>query len=40
MTKISKRFKKAHDGLDGTKSYGVEEAVKLVKSRATASSTP
>jgi large subunit ribosomal protein L1 len=36
MAKISKRFKKASDGLDPTKSYGVEEAVKLVKSRATA----
>ena len=33
---ISKRFKKAVDGLDPAKSYTVEEAVKLVKSRATA----
>jgi large subunit ribosomal protein L1 len=33
---ISKRFKKATDGLDTTKSYTVEEAVKLVKARATA----
>ena len=33
---ISKRFKKAVEGVDPTKSYGVEEAVKLVKSRATA----
>jgi len=32
----SKRFKKAADGLDPSKSYSVEEAVKLVKSRATA----
>jgi large subunit ribosomal protein L1 len=32
----SKRFKKAADGLDPAKSYSVEEAVKLVKARATA----
>jgi large subunit ribosomal protein L1 len=36
MAKISKRFKKASEGVDIGKSYGVEEAVKLVKSRATA----
>jgi large subunit ribosomal protein L1 len=36
MAKISKRFKKATDGLDATKFYDVAEAVKLVKSRATA----
>src|SRR5512142_2851758 len=36
MAKISKRFKKASQGVDSTKSYPVEEAVKLVKSRATA----
>ncbi len=36
MTKISKRFKKAADGVDVNKAYSVEEAVKLVKSRATA----
>src|SRR6201994_2965531 len=36
MTKISKRFKKATDGVDANKSYTVEEAVKLVKARATA----
>ena len=36
MAHISKRFKKANEGVDVTKSYGVEEAVKLVKSRATA----
>jgi large subunit ribosomal protein L1 len=36
MARTSKRFKKANDGLDPTKSYGVEEAVKLVKARATA----
>src|SRR4249920_1588042 len=32
----SKRFKKASDGIDAMKNYSVEEAVKLVKSRATA----
>ena len=32
----SKRFKKAADGLDPAKSYTVEEAVKMVKARATA----
>src|ERR1700761_792323 len=32
----SKRYTKAMDGLDRNKSYSVEEAVKLVKSRATA----
>ena len=31
-----KRFKKAAEGLDPSKSYAVEEAVKLVKARATA----
>ncbi|MGC9955225.1 MAG: 50S ribosomal protein L1 [Rhizomicrobium sp.] len=36
MAKISKRFTKAAEGLDTTKAYSVEEAVKLVKSRATA----
>jgi len=36
MAKISKRFKKATDGLDTAKAYSVEEAVKLIKSRATA----
>jgi large subunit ribosomal protein L1 len=36
MTKISKRFKKANDGVDIEKIYEVEEAVKLVKERATA----
>jgi large subunit ribosomal protein L1 len=36
MTKISKRFKKAHEGVDVDKIYEVEEAVKLVKARATA----
>ena len=32
----SKRFKKACEGVDVNKSYSVEEAVKLVKARATA----
>src|ERR1700760_4869458 len=36
MVKISKRFKKATDGVDTAKSYDVAEAVKLIKSRATA----
>jgi large subunit ribosomal protein L1 len=36
MTKISKRFKKAAEGVDTAKVYSIEEAVKLVKSRATA----
>jgi large subunit ribosomal protein L1 len=36
MAKISKRFKKAIEGVDVEKAYDVGEAVKLVKSRATA----
>jgi large subunit ribosomal protein L1 len=36
MAKISKRFKKAVEGLDVVKAYPVAEAVKLIKSRATA----
>jgi large subunit ribosomal protein L1 len=36
MAKISKRFKKAVEGVDTAKAYSVEEAVKLIKSRATA----
>ncbi len=32
---LSKRNKKNHEGVDATKLYSVEEAVKLVKSRAT-----
>src|SRR3569832_311982 len=36
MAKISKRFKKANEGVDTAKNYSVEEAVKLVKARATA----
>jgi len=33
---MSKRFKKATEGVDANKAYSVEEAVKLIKSRATA----
>jgi len=33
---MSKRFKKAIEGIDTAKAYPVEEAVKLIKSRATA----
>jgi len=36
MAKISKRFKKAIEGVDANKAYTVDEAVKLIKSRATA----
>ena len=36
MAKLSKRFKKAADGVDANKIYAVEDAVKLVKERATA----
>ena len=36
MAKVSKRFKKAVEGVDVTKAYSVDEAVKLVKARATA----
>jgi large subunit ribosomal protein L1 len=36
MAKISKRFKKSTEGVDPEKFYAVEEAVKLVKARATA----
>ena len=36
MAKISKRFKKAIEGVDAVKAYPVDEAVKLIKSRATA----
>jgi large subunit ribosomal protein L1 len=36
MAKISKRFRKAVEGVDTEKTYSLEEAVKLVKSRATA----
>ncbi len=34
MTKLGKRIKSAREGIDRTKAYGIEEAVKLVKSRA------
>ncbi|MBV8798823.1 MAG: 50S ribosomal protein L1 [Alphaproteobacteria bacterium] len=36
MGKISKRFKKAIEGVNTEKAYDIDEAVKLVKSRATA----
>jgi large subunit ribosomal protein L1 len=36
MAKVSKRFKKAVEGVNTEKAYDIEEAVKLVKSRATA----
>ncbi len=36
MAKTSKRFAKAIDGVDPAQAYSIEEAVKLVKSRATA----
>ncbi len=36
MTKLSKRFRKAIEGIDTQKLYSIEEAVKLVKSCATA----
>lgn len=36
MAKISKRYKKVIEGVDATKAYAIEEAVKLIKSRATA----
>jgi large subunit ribosomal protein L1 len=36
MAKISKRYRKAIEGVDSEKAYGIDEAVKLVKSRATA----
>ena len=36
MTKLSKRFTKAIDGVDPAKIYSIDEAVKLVKERATA----
>ena len=36
MAKQSKRFAKAVDGVDPARVYGIEDAVKLVKSRATA----
>ncbi len=36
MSKVSKRMAKAREGVDRVKSYPLDEAVKLVKSRATA----
>ena len=36
MAKISKRFKKAAEGIDTAKVYTLDEAVKLIKSRANA----
>ncbi len=36
MTKLGKRIKAAREGIDRIKSYGLDEAVKLVKSRAKA----
>jgi large subunit ribosomal protein L1 len=36
MGKLTKRFNKAVEGIDSAKSYQIEEAVKLVKARATA----
>jgi large subunit ribosomal protein L1 len=36
MAKISKRFKKVIEGIDAAKAYTVDEAVKLIKARATA----
>ena len=36
MAKISKRFKKAAEGIDTAKLYTLDEAVKLIKSRASA----
>ena len=36
MTKIAKRTKQVRDGIDRKKLYGVDEAIKMVKERATA----
>lgn len=36
MAKISKRYKKAAEGLDPAKAYSLEEAVKFIKARANA----
>jgi large subunit ribosomal protein L1 len=36
MTKLAKRIQKTRDGLDRSKAYSVDEAVKLIKDRATA----
>jgi large subunit ribosomal protein L1 len=34
MSKAGKRIRKAREGIDRNKAYGVDEALKLVKSRA------
>jgi large subunit ribosomal protein L1 len=36
MPKIAKRIEKTREGIDRTKAYGLDEALKLVKQRATA----
>ena len=36
MAKIAKRLAKVREGIDRTKAYGIDEAVKLIKERATA----
>ncbi|MEQ9173736.1 MAG: 50S ribosomal protein L1 [Alphaproteobacteria bacterium] len=36
MTKLGKRLKKAHENIDPTRSYSLDEAVRLVKEGATA----
>ncbi|MBS0469426.1 MAG: 50S ribosomal protein L1 [Proteobacteria bacterium] len=36
MAKLSKRYKKVTEGVDTAKAYAIEEAVKLIKSRALA----
>src|SRR6204780_4200483 len=36
MAKLTKRVAKAGEGVDSTKTYPIEEAIKLVKARATA----
>jgi large subunit ribosomal protein L1 len=36
MAKVGKRIRKAYEGLDPIKTYGLEEAIKIVKERATA----
>ena len=36
MAKIAKRLAKVREGIDRTKAYGLDEAVKLIKERATA----
>jgi large subunit ribosomal protein L1 len=36
MAKLAKRIQKTRDGLDRSKAYGIDEAVKLIKERAVA----